>query len=91
VIDRFLRLHHAEPEGSELATALHAAAATLGTLRAKPSRNTLDRVRSDALTAEAVRKSASDALIAFDTPPAKALPRAEEKAAPIAAARPTCR
>jgi hypothetical protein len=86
VIDRFLRLHHAEPEGSELAPALHAAAAALGALRGKPYRNTLDRVRNDALTTAAVRKSASDALIAFDTPPAKAVARAEEKAAPVAAA-----
>jgi hypothetical protein len=84
-IDRFLRLHHAEPEGSELAPALHAAAAALGVLRAKPYRATLDRVRTDALTAEAVRKSASDALIALDTPPAKAAPRAEDKATVAAA------
>jgi hypothetical protein len=86
VIDRFLRLHHAEPEGSELAPSLHAAAAALGALRAKPYRNTLDRVRTDALTAEAVRKSASDALLALDAPPAKAVARSEEKAAPVAAA-----
>ena len=71
-IDRFLRLHHAEPEGSELTPALHAATAALATLRAKPYRATLDKVRLDQLTTEAVRKSASDALIAFDAPPAKA-------------------
>lgn len=85
-IDRFLRLHHGEPEGSELQPALQAATAALGALRAKAYRGTLDRVQSDALTAEAVRKSASEALIALDTPPAKAAPKVEEKAAAVAAA-----
>jgi hypothetical protein len=88
-IDRFLRLHHAEPEGSELAPALHAATAALGALRARPYRATLERVHADALTAEGVRKAASDALIAFDAPPpAKVAARtpAEDKAAAVAAA-----
>jgi hypothetical protein len=94
-IDRFLRLHHAEPEGSELAPALHAATAALGALRARPYRATLERVQSDALTAAGVRKAASDALIAFDAPPpAKVAARtpAEDKAvaaAPAKVAAPT--
>jgi hypothetical protein len=89
-IDRFLRLHHAEPEGSDLAPALHAASAALGALRAKPYRATLDRVRVDQLTAEGVRKSASEALLALDAPPpAKVVASAEPPAKPAQADKPT--
>jgi hypothetical protein len=89
VIDRFLRLHHAEPEGSELAPALEAATTSLATLRARPYRATLERVRTDALTAEAIRKSASDALVLLDAPPAKPAARTPQTdKAPVAVAAP---
>jgi hypothetical protein len=85
-IDRFLRLHHAEPEGSELAPALQAATSALAALRARPYRATLERVHGDALTAEVVRKAAGEALATLDgPPPAKVAARAAEPA-PVAAA-----
>jgi len=90
VIDRFLRLHHAEPEGSELAPALQAATTSLATLHARAYRATLERVRTDALTAEAIRKSASDALVLLDAPPAKPAARTQQTddKAPVAVAAP---
>lgn len=84
-IDRFLRLHHAEPEGSELAPALQAAARALAQLHARAFRATLESVRGDALTAEAVRKSASDALIELDAPPVKVAARGQVEQKPPAA------
>jgi hypothetical protein len=84
IIDRFLRLHHAEPEGSELIPALQAATTALATLHAKAQRETLAVVAADGLSAEPLRKSAQAALAQLDEPPKPA--HAPE--APVAAAAP---
>lgn len=84
IIDRFLRLHHAEPSGSELMPALQAAATALGTLRAKAQRQTLAVVAADGLSAEPLRKTAQDALGQLDAPLKP--PRAPE--APVAVPAP---
>lgn len=80
LIDRFLRLHHAEPEGSELMPALQAAASALATLRAKAHRQTLAVVAADGLSTEPLRKVAQAALAQLDEPPK--LARAPEAPAP---------
>jgi hypothetical protein len=71
-IERFLRLHHAEPERSELLSALQAATVALATLRAKQERATLAFVAKDGLSPEPLRKSAQDALAQLDAPPKSA-------------------
>jgi hypothetical protein len=83
VIDKFLRLHHAEPETAELGAALQAAATALAELRAKNFRATLERVHADALAAQGVRKSAGEALLALDAPQVK-----PQAATAVAAATP---
>jgi hypothetical protein len=88
VIDRFLRLHHAEPETAELGPALQAAAIALAELRAKSFRATLERVHADNLASENVRKSAGEALLALDAPPVKAQPAAVAAAPQAPAAAP---
>ena len=75
-LERFVRLHHAEPEGSELLPALGAALRTLGTLRARAQRATLVEIASDPLTPKATRDQAQAALSVIDTPIAQ--PHAEE-------------
>jgi hypothetical protein len=75
-IERFVRMHHAEPEGSELAPALLAAMHALGTLRARGSRGSLDDLARDPLTAQSVRDRAREALALMDAPPAAAKPDA---------------
>ncbi len=69
VIERFVRLHHAEPAGSELGPALYAALSVLGDLRAQSARTTLEEVTMDGLTSEAVRKKARETLGVIDSPP----------------------
>ncbi|HEX6243967.1 MAG TPA: hypothetical protein VFZ61_23790, partial [Polyangiales bacterium] len=54
-LERFVRLHHAEPAGSDLTPALSAAVSVLANLRAKAARGTLEQVASDALSLEPVR------------------------------------
>ena len=84
-IDRFLRLHHAEPESSELMPALQASTGALGALRAKAHRDTLAFVAADGMTAEPLRLSSQAALAQLDNPP-KPARAAETAAAPAAAA-----
>jgi hypothetical protein len=65
-LERFVRLHHAEPAGSDLAQALSAAISVLGNLRAKSVRETLAQVAADELTLEPIRQSAKHALSVLD-------------------------
>jgi hypothetical protein len=89
-LERFVRLHHAEPAGSDLAPALSSALSVLANLRAKSARATLEYVAADALSLEPVRQKAKDALAVLDTPlpkrevakPAPAPSKAKE-AAPV--------
>jgi hypothetical protein len=81
-LERFVRLHHAEPAGSDLAPALSAALSVLANLRAKNVRPTLEHIASDKLTLEPVRQKAKDALTLLDLPAPK---REVEKAAPAPA------
>jgi hypothetical protein len=67
-IERFVRLHHAEPAGSELAPALYAAVHALGALRARGSRGSLEDVTRDPLTPEAMRDKAREAIALMDAP-----------------------
>lgn len=80
-IERFVRLHHGEPEGSELTPALMAAVHALGAMRARPSRPTLEDVMGDALTPMALRVKTREAIAMMDAPPqpaaAPAAPAAE--------------
>lgn len=69
-IERFVRVHHAEPEGSELLPAVSAALQALGTLRGRTQRATLVDVAADVLTPKVTRDAASAALAVLDTPPA---------------------
>ena len=70
-IERFVRLHHAEPEGSELAPALGAALHALGALHARPQRASLVDIAADALTTKSTREQAQAALALLDAPVAK--------------------
>lgn len=80
-IDRFVRLHHAEPAGSDLANAIQTALDVLGRMRARAARPTLESVANDLLTLEPVRQKAKEALVVLDTPVAKKEePKAPEKA-----------
>src|SRR5207342_1045877 len=67
-IERFVRLHHAEPDGSELLPALGAALHTLGSLRATAQRATLVDIAADPLTPKVTREQAQAALSALDAP-----------------------
>ena len=69
-IERFVRLHHAEPEGSELAPALYAALHALGGLHVRGARASLEDVAADTLTPKAVRERAREAIGLLDAPPA---------------------
>ncbi len=69
-IERFVRLHHAEPAGSELAPAIAAALHALGALKARAQRDTLLAVSQDAFTVAAVREQARQAIVAIDAVPA---------------------
>lgn len=93
-IERFLRLHHAEPEGSELTAALSAGADALAELRAGSSRAELERVVADGFSHPGLRASAERAVATLKAPKpkpvvaAKAAPPAPPKAAPEVDARP---
>jgi hypothetical protein len=65
-IERFVRLHHAEPSGSELAPAVIAALHALGGLKAKAQRPTLEQVAQDGFSAQPVRDAALAAIAALD-------------------------
>lgn len=67
-IERFVRLHHAEPDGSDMLPALRVALETLGALRVPTQRATLLDIANDALSPRATRDAASAALAALDTP-----------------------
>jgi outer membrane protein assembly factor BamB len=67
-IERFVRLHHAEPEGSELTPALYAALHALGGLRARSARLSLEDIANDEMTTKAVREHAREALGLLDAP-----------------------
>jgi hypothetical protein len=70
-VERFVRLHHAEPEGSDLGPALSAALHALGALRAPHERATLVDVAADPLTPKSTRDQAQAALAVLDSPPPK--------------------
>jgi hypothetical protein len=83
-IERFVRLHHAEPEGSDLGPALYASLHALGSFRARTARNSLDAMSKDPLAPAALREKAAEVLIAIDAPPVSAKaepikPEAEEE------------
>jgi hypothetical protein len=87
MLERFVRLHHAEPPGSELADALNAALSALGTLRARTARPTLEDVASDELSEKGVRDKAREMLAVIDTPPsAKGAETKDAKGAKVAEA-----
>jgi hypothetical protein len=67
-VERFVRLHHAEPQGSELGPALGAALHLLGALHARPQRATLADIAGDTLTPRTTRDQAQAALVLLDTP-----------------------
>jgi hypothetical protein len=84
-LERFVRLHHAEPTGSDLAPALSTALSVLGKLRAKGARATLEQVSEDPLTLAPLQQKAKDALAVLDTPAEKRAPPKSE--APVAKAK----
>jgi hypothetical protein len=85
-LERFVRLHHAEPLGSDLSPALSTALSVLGSLRAKSARATLEQVSEDPLTLAPLAQKAKEALAVLDTPVEKrASPKSE--AAPAAKAK----
>jgi hypothetical protein len=91
-LERFLRMHHAEPEGSEWTAALTASSDALGTLQAQRARATLERIAGDGFTQPALRASAQRSLATLKAGPPKpklavAKPVVAE-AAPTAAADP---
>jgi hypothetical protein len=79
-VERFVRLHHAEPEGSELLPALASGLRALAALRAKAQRATLADIAADPLTPKPTREEAQAALVALDAPPPK--PAAAQEAPP---------
>lgn len=81
-VERFVRLHHAEPEGSELGPALGSALHALAALHAKAQRPTLADVASDQLTPKPTREQAQAALALLDAPPPKAAAAVEPPAPP---------
>lgn len=76
-LERFVRMHHAEPAGSELTPALQAALLALGALQGEKARSTVDYIAKDEFALPPVRKTAQEVLVALDAPPA---PKAEAKA-----------
>jgi hypothetical protein len=82
-LERFLRLHHAEPAGSDLAPALQGALLALGALHGTKVRATVAEISSDELTLAPVRQTAKEVLVALDAPPPPVKapePKAEPKA-----------
>jgi hypothetical protein len=84
-LERFVRLHHAEPAGSDLMPALSTALSVIGNMRAKTARTTLANVAADELALEGVRKDAKSALSVLDQPPAAR--EAKKSEAPAAKAK----
>jgi len=84
-VERFVRLHHAEPEGSELRPALSSALHLLGSLQVKAQRPTLVDVAADPLTQRATRDEAQAALATLDTPPKPAAAPSAAEPAPAPA------
>jgi hypothetical protein len=82
-LERFVRLHHAEPAGSELGPALQGALLALGALHGNKVRGTIADVSDDAFTLPAVRQTAKEVLVALDAPtPVRVLePKKDPKAA----------
>jgi hypothetical protein len=70
-LERFLRLHHAEPEGSDLAEALKASATALATLLGKPAKRELQAVTESPYASAALREHAGQTLAALEAPAAK--------------------
>jgi hypothetical protein len=68
-LERFLRLHHAEPSGSDLAPALQGALLALGALHGTKVRATVAEISSDELTLAPLRQTAKEVLVALDAPP----------------------
>lgn len=77
-IERFVRLHHAEPAGAELIPALQAATRALSTLRVHSAREALEQVAEDGLTAPALRESATAALAQLNAPAVSSAAQASE-------------
>ncbi len=75
-LERFVRLHHAEPQGAELGPALFAALDALGSLRAQSARATLTEIAADGLTPQGIRDKARDIIGVVDSPPVVAKPTA---------------
>jgi hypothetical protein len=82
-VERFVRLHHAEPEGSELLPALASGLRALAALRAKAQRVTLADIAADPLTPKPTREEAQAALVALDAPPPKPTAAAEPPPPPV--------
>ena len=89
-LERFVRMHHGEPDGSEVLPVVTRSIETLGGLRARRSKPLLTRLAEDGLSHESVREAASEALREISTPrPKKPAPTpAVAKAAPAPAAKP---
>jgi hypothetical protein len=84
-LERFLRLHHAEPAGSDLAPALQGALLALGALHGTKVRGTVAEVSSDAFTLGPVRQTAKEVLVALDAPAPPKAPETKSatKSAPV--------
>lgn len=81
-LERFVRLHHAEPEASELSEPLAAALRTLGKLRVPTTKSLLSQVADDKLTPQRTRDQAKAALDLLDAPPLKPAPQPPTAAEP---------
>jgi hypothetical protein len=79
-LERFVRLHHAEPAGSELAPALQGALLALGALQGQKARPSVNAVADDTLTLPVVQQTAREVLAALDHPPAPPAPEAKTPA-----------
>jgi hypothetical protein len=87
-LERFVRLHHAEPEGSELAPALAAAMRALAELRIPSAKPLLQQVAADKLTPQSTRNGANAALQLIDAPPPQPAPPPKPASEPAAAPLP---
>lgn len=77
-IDRFIRLHRAEPKNDHLARALVAALDALVVLQGKRARGTLSLVAGDGFSMPVVAAHASATLAALDAPPPAAPAQKQE-------------
>lgn len=85
-LERFVRLHHSEPEGSELSEPLAAAMRTLGKLRTPTAKSLLSQVTDDKLTPQKTRDQAKAVLDLLAAPPLEAAPPPPPAAAAAEAA-----